>query len=80
MYHALCNITKVGVYECVQLLKDRYPTLKVTVLLQHPNPSLKNTYQIPGSECIKGLIDGIMEDIHFVYDLKDYANCCKKTN
>lgn len=69
LYHAYFDFTsKVGVYEICEVLKLRYPHLKLRILFQHPNPSDEVVYSIVGSKCIKALMNGFVSDIHFVYD------------
>lgn len=83
LYHAYFDFTsKVGVYEICEVLKLRYPHLKLRILFQHPNPSDEVVYSIVGSKCIKALMNGFVSDIHFVYDTdrKKNKNCWERTH
>ena len=68
VYHANFDFTtKVGIYEICQILKLRYPHLKIKILLQHPDPSDKAVYSIIGKKCVCALANNFVEEIHFVY-------------
>ena len=79
VYHAYYDMKYgKGLYQIVSRLKDEYPSLNIQILFQHPNPSLTLTYGNPGFFCVQALKNKIIEDIHFVYDMKKGSNCCSK--
>ena len=79
VYHAYYDIKNgKGIYQIVSRLKIEFPSLKIRILFQHPNPSLSQTYSNPGFFCVQALKNKIIQDIHFVYDMKKGSNCCSK--
>ena len=59
------------------LLKQSLPNHSLKVLFQHPNPSKGDTYDACSDVCMNLLSLKILEEIHFVYDVKDNHTCWK---
>ena len=62
----------------VKDIKQQFPNLTISFLLQHPNPSLHNTYEHMGQICVRCMVDKLADSIHIVYDVKDGMTCFKQ--
>jgi len=83
VYHAVYDFSVgTGLYDICSILTKQFPNLSISILYQHPSPSKEKlsrlAYSKSGFLSIHALVDNLVSDIHFVYDVKEGKTCWNK--